>query len=86
MTVRLPFRDRSAGITLLQRQEAATTIGAFPSGAPRGGGGVKRAADRMRILGALAALEPHLTGREHDQVDLELSLKRGGQDQICGYR
>jgi hypothetical protein len=33
------------------------------------------AADRMRILSALAALEPHLSGWEHDQVDLELSLK-----------
>jgi ribosome-associated translation inhibitor RaiA len=33
------------------------------------------AADRMRILGALAALEPHLSGWEHDQVDLELTLK-----------
>ena len=33
------------------------------------------AADRLRILGALSALAPHLSGWEHDQVDLELSLK-----------
>jgi ribosome-associated translation inhibitor RaiA len=33
------------------------------------------AADRPRILGALSALAPHLSGWEHDQVDLELSLK-----------
>jgi ribosome-associated translation inhibitor RaiA len=33
------------------------------------------AADRPRILGALSALEPHLSGWEHDQVDLEVSLK-----------
>src|SRR5688572_30911609 len=33
------------------------------------------AADRQRILGALSALTPHLSGWEHDQVDLELSLK-----------
>ena len=32
-------------------------------------------ADRMRILGALSALAPHLSGWEHDQVDLEVSLK-----------
>jgi ribosome-associated translation inhibitor RaiA len=33
------------------------------------------AADRLRILGALSALTPHLSGWEHDQVDLEVSLK-----------
>jgi hypothetical protein len=32
------------------------------------------AADRPRILGALSALAPHLSGW-HDQVDLEVSLK-----------
>ena len=32
------------------------------------------AADRPRILGALSALEPHLSGWEHE-VDLEVSLK-----------
>ena len=30
-------------------------------------------ADRPRILGALSALTPHLSGWEHDQVDLEVS-------------
>ncbi|MDT7651987.1 MAG: hypothetical protein QOI36_3393 [Pseudonocardiales bacterium] len=40
------------------------------------------AADRPRILGALSALAPHLSGWEHDQVDLEVSLKdREGPDQ-----
>ena len=33
------------------------------------------AADRMRVLGALSALAPHLSGWEHDQVDLEVSWK-----------
>jgi hypothetical protein len=33
------------------------------------------AADRPRILKALSALAPHLSGWEHDQVDLEVSLK-----------
>ena len=33
------------------------------------------AADRPRILEALSALTPHLSGWEHDQVDLEVSLK-----------
>jgi len=33
------------------------------------------AADRPRILVALSALAPHLSGWEHDQVDLEVSLK-----------
>ena len=33
------------------------------------------AADRPRILEALSALAPHLSGWEHDQVDLEVSLK-----------
>jgi hypothetical protein len=33
------------------------------------------AADRPRILRALSALTPHSSGWEHDQVDLELSLK-----------
>jgi ribosome-associated translation inhibitor RaiA len=32
-------------------------------------------ADRLRILGALSALAPHLSGWEHDQVDLEVSMK-----------
>jgi hypothetical protein len=32
-------------------------------------------ADLPRILGALSALAPHLSGWEHDQVDLEVSLK-----------
>src|SRR5918994_7439938 len=32
-------------------------------------------ADRPRILRALSALAPHLSGWEHDQVDLEVSLK-----------
>ena len=31
------------------------------------------AADRPRILEALSALAPHLSGWEHDQVDLEVS-------------
>ena len=40
------------------------------------------AADRARILGALSALAPHLSGWEHDQVDLEVSLKDAeGPDQ-----
>ena len=40
------------------------------------------AADRSRVLGALSALAPHLSGWEHDQVDLEVSLKdTGGPDQ-----
>jgi ribosome-associated translation inhibitor RaiA len=33
------------------------------------------AADRPRILEGLSALAPHLSGWEHDQVDLEVSLK-----------
>jgi len=33
------------------------------------------AADRPRTLRALSALAPHLSGWEHDQVDLEVSLK-----------
>src|SRR5215204_7288075 len=33
------------------------------------------AADRPRPLRALSALAPHLSGWEHDQVDLEVSLK-----------
>ena len=33
------------------------------------------ATDRPRILRALSALAPHLSGWEHDQVDLEVSLK-----------
>src|SRR5688572_33206226 len=33
------------------------------------------AADRPRILSALSALAPQLSGWEHDQVDLEVSLK-----------
>jgi hypothetical protein len=33
------------------------------------------AADRPRILSALSALAPHLSGWEHDQVELEVSLK-----------
>ena len=32
-------------------------------------------ADRIRILDALSALAPHLSGWEHDQVDLEVSVK-----------
>ena len=32
-------------------------------------------ADRSHILEALAALAPHLSGWEHNQIDLELSLK-----------
>jgi ribosome-associated translation inhibitor RaiA len=40
------------------------------------------AADRPRILHALSALVPHLSGWEHDQVDLEVSLKDAdGPDQ-----
>ena len=40
------------------------------------------AADRPRILGALSALAPHLSGWEHDQVDLEVSLQdTEGSDQ-----
>ena len=40
------------------------------------------AADRPRILEALSALAPHLSGWEHDQVDLEVSLKDAeGPDQ-----
>ena len=40
------------------------------------------AADRPRILGVLSALAPHLSGWEHDQVDLEVSLKdTDGADQ-----
>ena len=33
------------------------------------------AADQLRILGALSGLAPHLSGWEHDQVDLDVSLK-----------
>src|SRR5215204_5640327 len=33
------------------------------------------AADRPRILGGLSAIKPHLSGWEHDQVDLEVSVK-----------
>ena len=33
------------------------------------------AADRPRILEALSALAPHLSGWGHDKVDLEVSLK-----------
>src|SRR5215204_7133947 len=33
------------------------------------------AADRPRILEALSALSPHLSGWEHNQLDLEVSLK-----------
>src|SRR5829696_9091176 len=33
------------------------------------------AADRPRILGGLPVLAPHLSGWEHDQVELEVSLK-----------
>ena len=33
------------------------------------------AADRPRVLEALSALAPHLSGWEHDQVDLDVSLK-----------
>jgi ribosome-associated translation inhibitor RaiA len=33
------------------------------------------AVDRPRILRALSALAPHLSRWEHDQVDLEVSLK-----------
>jgi ribosome-associated translation inhibitor RaiA len=32
-------------------------------------------ADRPRIVSALSALAPHLSGWEHDRVDLEVSLK-----------
>jgi ribosome-associated translation inhibitor RaiA len=40
------------------------------------------AADRPRVLEALSALAPHLSGWEHDQVDLEVSVKdREGPDQ-----
>jgi hypothetical protein len=40
------------------------------------------AADRPHILEALSALAPHLSGWEHDQVDLEVSLKDAeGPDQ-----
>jgi ribosome-associated translation inhibitor RaiA len=40
------------------------------------------AADRPRILGVLSALAQHLSGWEHDQVDLEVSLKdTEGSDQ-----
>jgi ribosome-associated translation inhibitor RaiA len=39
-------------------------------------------ADRRRILQALSALAPHLSGWEHDQVELEVSLKdTDGADQ-----
>ncbi len=31
--------------------------------------------DRPRIVGALSVLTPNLSGWEHDQVDLEVSLK-----------
>jgi ribosome-associated translation inhibitor RaiA len=33
------------------------------------------AADRPRIVRALSAIAPHLSGWGHDQVDLEVSLK-----------
>ena len=40
------------------------------------------AADRPRILHALSALVPHLSGWEHHQVDLEASIKDAdGPDQ-----
>ena len=39
-------------------------------------------ADRMRILEALSAPAPHLSGWEHDQAELEVSLKdTDGADQ-----
>jgi hypothetical protein len=38
------------------------------------------AADRPRILEALSALAPHLSGWEHDQVDLEVSLNERDLD------
>jgi hypothetical protein len=39
-------------------------------------------ADRQRIIGVLSALAPHLSGWEHDEVDLEVSLKdTDGPDQ-----
>ena len=40
------------------------------------------AADRPRVVRALSALAPHLSGWGHDQVDLEVSLKDAeGPDQ-----
>jgi ribosome-associated translation inhibitor RaiA len=40
------------------------------------------AADRRRVLRALAALVPHLSGWEHDQIDLEVAMKdTGGRGQ-----
>ena len=45
------------------------------------------AADRPRILEALSALAPHLSGWEHDQVDLEVSLKdTEGPDQKVTFK
>ena len=44
-------------------------------------------ADRPRILEALSALAPHLSGWEHDQVDLEVSLKdTEGPDQRLPFK
>ena len=44
-------------------------------------------ADRPHILEALSALAPHLSGWEHDQVDLEVSLKdTEGADQKVTLR
>jgi hypothetical protein len=44
-------------------------------------------ADRPRILGALSTLTPHLSGWEHDQVDLEVSLKdTEGADQRSPFK
>lgn len=40
------------------------------------------AADRLRIVRSLSALVPHLSGWEHDQVELEVSMKDAdGPDQ-----
>ena len=40
------------------------------------------AADRTRVVSALSALAPHLSGWEHDRADLEVSLKDAeGPDQ-----
>jgi hypothetical protein len=40
------------------------------------------AADRPRVISALSALAPHLSGWEHDRADLEVSLKdTDGPDQ-----
>jgi ribosome-associated translation inhibitor RaiA len=44
-------------------------------------------ADRQRVLDALSALQPHLSGWDPDDVDLEISVKhRGSKEQQVTLR